>query len=245
MALADGEEPLDLVTLLELQQKPRLQDQLRKDKHADKALTQMQQLVQSSKSHRVKDIDYVEGNWDCKLVDSLPAALKPRMAGYKGKRVGHTQPDKKRLPPGEWTKAFIRALAHLSKITQGDQPFAHKKLFEQVKSRQRKCAHPEYYAREALTSDLDAVTAKIQRLIGVGRYVRPMRNQGHTGGRRLDDADVQTTEGDVVNLETRQAEVAKILAELSEEHSTAAGSSEVKSGAGVSQEDGRSGGVAL
>ncbi|KAK4539739.1 hypothetical protein LTR36_010392 [Oleoguttula mirabilis] len=220
MDSSDSEETLNLGALLELQHRPRLQDQLRTEKTADKSLAHMQQPVEKSKSHRAKDAGYVEANWDCKLINSLPAELKPRSPGYKGKRVGHNQQDKKRLPPGEWTKAFIRALANLSMITQDDNAYAYKKLFEQVKYRQRKRMHPEHYAREALTSDIEAVTVEVQRLTDVGRYVKHIRTQGHSDGERLGNVEVETTDGDVVNSETRRAERLKILQEPSEDGST-------------------------
>ena len=68
------------------------------------------------------------------------------------------------------TTVFIRALGKLSAVSVDDIPFAHQKLFQQVNHRQKKRTHPEHYAREALSSDIDHTIQEIKRLIDCNRY---------------------------------------------------------------------------
>lgn len=112
----------------------------------------------------------IVGNWDCFVKDSLPIELHPRPLGSHGRRVALQQPDKKRLPPESWSLGFLRILAKLSTVMMYDRAAAHKRLKAIVKKRQNTMVHPEYYAREVLTSDIAALTATIRDLIKRGNY---------------------------------------------------------------------------
>jgi hypothetical protein len=120
-------------------------------------------------------------DWKCSLNQSLPPDLRPRPLQKNGKRVCLRQQDEKRLDPEQWPKVYLKALCKLALFTSGDKEFAHKILAEQVRRRQKKSmrkgkgVHPEHYARKALTSDIEAVTRKVEMLKKAGRY-RPEKN---------------------------------------------------------------------
>lgn len=111
-----------------------------------------------------------EKNWNCRLKDSIPGNLKPRVLLHNGARVGHQQQDRKRILPTDWPSKIYKALAHLSELTVNDMEFAHAKLKKQVKKRQKQRVHREHYAREVLTSDIEAVVEEVKKLVSEGLY---------------------------------------------------------------------------
>lgn len=127
-------------------------------------------IVQGPLPRRMRFRRTFEKNWNCRLKDSLPDNLKPRVLRRNGARVGHNQQDRKRILATDWPTKIYRALAHLSNLTVNDMEFAHAQLKTQVKIRQRQGTHREHYAREVLTSDIEAIVKEVKRLASVGRY---------------------------------------------------------------------------
>ncbi|KAK1073408.1 hypothetical protein LTR74_001817 [Friedmanniomyces endolithicus] len=149
--------------------------QLRKEKLARALLQRFEEKPAVSNSRRTINAEHIEYLWRRKLTECLPPELKPRLRAGNGKRVGIGERDRKRLPVRQWTKALIRALEKLAfitpvKSTPVDRDNAYAKLIAQVKRRQRERVHVEHYAREVLTSDIEAVTEDFKRLKAAGRY---------------------------------------------------------------------------
>jgi hypothetical protein len=120
-------------------------------------------------------IALVEDNWQCKIAYALLVTLMPRVRQHNGKPCGKDQQDAKRLDPKNWGKNYIKALVELSGLTVKDRDMAHKHLAQHVRKCQKQGAqgHQEYYAREALTSDIKAVISEIKQLKEDGQYDNP------------------------------------------------------------------------
>ncbi|KAK5695995.1 hypothetical protein LTR97_008415 [Elasticomyces elasticus] len=157
---------------------------LRREKIISSSFKEPAGKSDDSHTQRVANTNRVEDFWKCKLADSLPTALKPRLRIANGKRVGPKQQDTRRLPAKQWTKAFLRALEDLAFVTRDDQASAHEKLIAEVKKRQNKGTHAEYYAREVLTSDLQSVAREFKRLRACGHYPPKSLRRGG-GGMRI------------------------------------------------------------
>ncbi|KAK3111194.1 hypothetical protein LTR53_013798 [Teratosphaeriaceae sp. CCFEE 6253] len=153
-------------------------EKARKDKLKSRVEKRFKPLSsKATRSYRETSTELVELNWRCNLGDSLPGKLKPRLRAPDGKRVGHKQ-YKRRLPVQSWTKTMLCAMVKLSHATQGDPTTAHAMLRAQIRRRQHKRTHPEHYAREVMTSDIDAVVQELKRLKAAGHY--PPKGAGMT-----------------------------------------------------------------
>ncbi|KAK5719322.1 hypothetical protein LTR15_007845 [Elasticomyces elasticus] len=165
---------------------------LRRHKIISNSFAERDGKCEDSHTQRVVNTNRVEDYWKCKLAGSLPTALKPRLRTENGRRVGLSQQDKRRLPTKQWTKAFLRALEDLAYITKDDQACAHSRLMAEVKRRQMKLTHAEHYAREVLTSDIQAVAREFRRLQTAGHY--PPKSLRRKGGSRIPRVDREASD---------------------------------------------------
>ncbi|KAK3641146.1 hypothetical protein LTR56_006868 [Elasticomyces elasticus] len=166
--------------------------QLRKNKVIASAFREPKGKSDDAHKQRVINTNKVKSFWGCKLGDSLPIDLKPRLPSANGRRIGLKQQDTRRLPTKQWTKAFFRALEDLAFVTCDDKATAHTKVFAKVKERQRNGTHPEHYAREVLTSDLQAVAQEFKRLKSAGHY--PPKSLRRKGGSRIPRDDREASD---------------------------------------------------
>lgn len=88
----------------------------------------------------------IEYNWGCPIQKSLPESLRPALRLPNGKRVSHERYHVKSLPAREWSRALKRSLHNLAKATPRDMDFAHRRIVEKVRQRQKTGTHQEYYA---------------------------------------------------------------------------------------------------
>ncbi|KAK0356084.1 hypothetical protein LTR02_008676 [Friedmanniomyces endolithicus] len=165
--------------------------QARKEKLAAALLKRFEKKPAVSNSRRTIDAEHIEYLWRRKLTECLPPELKPRLRAGNGKRVSIGEQDRKRLHVRQWTKALLRALEKLAFITPVnstpvDRDNAYAKLIAQVKRRQRERVHVEHYAREVLTSDIEAVTQEFKRLKDAGRYPIKAKKPARVDRRDLD-----------------------------------------------------------
>ncbi|KAK0311919.1 hypothetical protein LTR01_002833 [Friedmanniomyces endolithicus] len=165
--------------------------QARKEKLGRALLQRFEKKPAVSNSRRTVNAEHIEYLWRRKLTTCLPPELKPRLRARNGKRVGIGEQDRKRLPVRQWTKALLCALEKLAfispvKRTSVDRDNAYAKLNAQVKRRQRERVHVEHYAREVLTSDIEAVTEDFKRLKVAGRYPTKVKKPARVDRRDLD-----------------------------------------------------------
>ncbi|KAK4895236.1 hypothetical protein LTR27_006579 [Elasticomyces elasticus] len=149
---------------------------LRKDKVSRKLVKGLEQRHPGVKAHRAIHGNLIKTFWSCKFVDSLPAELRPRVRAPSGKRIDFKRQDAKRLAPHKWTNNM-----------------AHAKLCAQVKRRQREGTHTEYYAREVLPSDMEAVVKDVKHLKAVGQY--PPKPKPTPDNKKKHTGDIQLAEG--------------------------------------------------
>ncbi|KAK0902356.1 hypothetical protein LTR91_012273 [Friedmanniomyces endolithicus] len=165
--------------------------QARKEKLAAALLKRFEKKPAVSNSRRTIDAEHIEYLWRRKLTECLPPELKPRLRAGNGKRMSIGEQDRKRLHVRQWTKALLRALEKLAFITPVnstpvDRDNAYAKLIAQVKRRQRQRVHVEHYAREVLTSDIEAVTQEFKGLKDAGRYPIKAKKPARVDRRDLD-----------------------------------------------------------
>ncbi|KAK5744429.1 hypothetical protein LTR17_002139 [Elasticomyces elasticus] len=166
---------------------------LRKEKVRRKLVRGMEQRQLGVKAHRAIHGNLVKTLWSCKFVDSLPAELRPRVRAPSGKRIDFKQQDAKRLAPHNWTNNMVHALERLASLTPNDKEYVHVKLSAQVKRRQREGTHTEYYAREVLPSDMEAVAKELKHLKAVGQY--PPKPKRTRDSKKKSTANLQFAEG--------------------------------------------------
>lgn len=97
--------------------------------------------------------------------------------------------------------------------------------------------HPEHYAREVLTSNIEAVVAEVRRLKDVGRYISVPRKQVKSGTHRLQDVEVATTEGDIIDSAYRKMRAVELMAALSDDTSDSSSDSTTSPESDSSSED--------
>ncbi|KAK3659916.1 hypothetical protein LTR22_008283 [Elasticomyces elasticus] len=181
--------------------------QLRKNKVIASAFREPKGKSDDAHKQKVRNTNKVESFWSCKLKESLPIDLKPRLPATNGRRIGLKQQDTRRLPTKQWTKAFLRALEDLAFVTCDDKATAHTKVIAKVKERQRSGTHPEHYAREVLTSDLQAVAQEFKRLRGAGHY--PPKSLRRKGGSRIPRDEREAS--DVIEDDEQQRDTSGVV----------------------------------
>ncbi|KAK3649394.1 hypothetical protein LTR56_006870 [Elasticomyces elasticus] len=167
--------------------------QLRKAKVKAKLARSLREKSAAVRTHKAIYGDLVKTFWGCRLADGLPVELKPRVRAANGKRVGPKQQDTKHLSPLHWTKNMLHALERLASLTPDDKTCAHVKLLTRVKRRQREGTHIEYYAREVLPSDIEAVVQELKHLKAIGRY--PPKPKRTLDSKKKGTGDLQLAEG--------------------------------------------------
>ncbi|TKA60966.1 hypothetical protein B0A55_11756, partial [Friedmanniomyces simplex] len=80
--------------------RPHRYGQLRKKKVTEAFLRKLHKQPTAAEKHRGISTERIKDFWRCKLADSLPRELKPRLRAANGKRVGAQQQDQRRLPAG-------------------------------------------------------------------------------------------------------------------------------------------------
>lgn len=131
--------------------------------------------AQDTSKPQIPLVQQIQMNWSCSSAKLLPADLRPRERAANRKPLDYRAKYRKRLHPDKWSKAFSSALLKLSHVTAEDSETAFRMLFCQVKGRQEQASHSEWYAREALTSDIRSVLQELKRL-------ESARNFKRTGG---------------------------------------------------------------
>ncbi|KAK0278787.1 hypothetical protein LTR35_009052 [Friedmanniomyces endolithicus] len=141
--------------------------QARKEKLARALLQRFEEKPAVSNSRRTVNAEHIEYLWRRKLTECLPPELKPRL------RAGNGTSGHRRARP----KAATRATVDKSTNPRSGEAGVHhsgqehsSRQRQRVKRRQRERVHVEHYAREVLTSDIEAVTENFKRLKAAGRY---------------------------------------------------------------------------
>lgn len=91
----------------------------------------------------------------------MPTDLIPRVRVGRGVFASISHLDKKKLPVDGWSSKLVKTLAHLSADTVHDMKFAHKLLVERVHYRNNRSEMRDYWARELLSSDVEAVHTEV------------------------------------------------------------------------------------